>query len=142
MNIHSHADSMTQAVAEKNPHEMARCTKSVVETGRQLIVGGQWQDIEELAISVDTVLAAAREKGYLSTPEMTLVADLAQQTFAVLQFVAHTRGERHNGNFIAARRQADRLDKMTDGQLELASLVELVPEADENDDPHLHFSLH
>ncbi len=142
MIVNSHADSMAQAVAEENPHAMARCTKTVVEATRQLIASNQWDDIAELATSVDAVLAAAREKGYLPTPEMVLMADLAQQAFAVLQFVAHTQGERHNGNFIAARRQADRLDKMTDGQLDLSSLVELVPEADANDDPHTKFSLH
>ncbi len=141
MIINSHADNMAQAVAEKSPHAMARCTKTVVEVTRQLVVSNQWDDIEELATAVDSVLAAAREKGYLPTPEMVLMADLAQQAFAVLQFVAHTRGERHNGNFIAARRQADRLDKMTDGQLDLASLVELVPKSDKNDDPNIKFSL-
>ncbi len=141
LNVKSHADHMAQAIAAGDPILIARCTKDVVETARQLVGNGQWFEIEEISTAVDTVLATARANGNLPTNKLKLLADLTQQTLAVLQFLAHTHGDRRTGQFIAARTQAKRLDKMTNNRLQLVSLVELLITPDGADNPYTRLSL-
>ncbi len=139
--IKTHAEKLAQAVAEQDPRSMAQCTKEVIETARQLTASEQWAEIAELSQSVDEVLANARHTGRLTTQEMTLLADLAQQAFSVLDFLSQAKGERQTGQFRAALGHANRLDRMTENQLNLVALVELVKDTETKGNDLTSFTL-
>ncbi len=114
------------AIMENNPQTLARGTQLFLETSGAYIEENRWELLETLCISVDSLLADARKSKQFDATSMQLLTDLTQQIIAVVQFVAHAQGDRTSGNFIAAQRQAKRLDTMTGSQLQLLALTEKV----------------
>jgi len=68
--------------------------------------------------------------GLLDTKDLKLLGDLGQQTATVLAFLSNADGERMTGYFRGALSSAMRVDTLTDNQLNLQALVELVKKSD------------
>lgn len=126
MTIETVKTIFADALQENASHILAQGVQEFLAVSRKYIMGNRWEMLDTLCISADGILTEARKSGHLTDESFTLLADLTQQTIAVFQFVAHARGDRSSGNFIAAQRQAKRLDTMTGSQLHLFDLTETV----------------
>lgn len=139
MMIDTVTDLFSTAISNRNPQQLAHGIRRVLAVGETYIIENRWELLDTLCIATDNIVANARKEGLLAEDALLRLADLAQQIIAVLQFVAHARGDRRTGNFITAQRQAKRLDTMTGGQFQLLALTELVP--DSGTTPNITLSL-
>lgn len=123
-------ENMATALSMQNPHKIAAGITNFVETAREMTQQEAWADLGVLAQNLDVVIANAKDMGLLDTKDLKLLGDLGQQTATVLAFLSNADGERMTGYFRGALSSAMRVDTLTDNQLNLQALVELVKKSD------------
>ena len=133
-------ENLATALAAQNPHKIAAGITDFVETAREMTKQEAWVDLGVLAQNMDVVIANAKDMGLLDTKDLKLLGDLGQQTSMVLAFLSNADGERMTGYFQGALSNAHRLDSITDNQLNLKALVELVKKDDKPDNSMITFS--
>lgn len=133
-------ENLATALATQNPHKIATGITDFVETAREMTRQETWVDLGVLAQNLDMVITNAKDMGLMDTKDLKLLGDLGQQTATVLAFLSNADGERMTGYFRGALSNAYRVDMLTDNQLNLKALVELVKKDDKPDNSMITFS--
>ncbi len=132
-------ENLASALAAQQPHQIAKGITAFVETAREMTEQETWVDLGVLAQNLDVIIANAKDMGLLDTKDLKLLGDLGQQTATVLAFLSNADGERMTGYFRGALSNAHRVDMLTDNQLNLRALVELVKKDDKPDNSMITF---
>ncbi len=116
---------ITTELDEQSPYGLAASLQTMLETASSWAGAGRWASLRPLADAVDDLLAAY-EPSLAGNEAVTGLVTLTRQVCMILALMGDSEGVRDSGYFRASMVHARRLDAMTEGRLNLVSLVDVI----------------